>query len=1012
MTTDQSEIHNLPPRRAQLIRIATEIDGQFERGEDSLETILQSASELSPADFAELERVESILAMLNRVRHHRPLSQSISAESIRVAGDSTQVDISLEESVSTDFARGENDSVGRFKIEKVLGQGGYARVFLAHDPHLDRKVALKIPLLKTLGDSAARLRFEREAKAAAVLNHPAIVPIYESGTIGAISFIAFAYCEGSTLGEWFAAKDQDISPDCAAAIVARLAEAVEHAHQRGIIHRDLKPANVLLESHDSLVESDAANRVRITDFGLARFESTGDQTITMDGAIVGTPAYMSPEQARGDENIGPASDVFALGAILYELLTGTRPFAGKNHLATLRAIETETPLPPRQRNPAIPKDVEAICLKCLEKDPKSRYESAFALSADLNRWRDGLPIQARSASAIEKLYSWSRRNSAFAIVCLLAIGLFLAGFSTSLWQWRQARRNLADAKIAIANEKAERQRVQKIVEFLGGTYRSPDPTKNGRDVRVVEILSQAESEIETTFANDPVTRRALLRQIGAAYSGLGLVDESIATLQVIVDEHAASDLPPSEESILSSHDLAIALQTNGEFDRALSLISEVLKQATDFAGAESKLAVKVLTTKAQISQSIDGGVLAIPMYQQILDRLGESADADPIESLNIQAYLGDALLATGKAEEAQQLLTTTAREIEALVGANHPSTLAVKNTLANALRVNRNYDDLTPLRAEIASATAVIMGPKHPKTIEAKHNYAANLMSAGKADEAIPIVKEVLKTTEEVFGKDNLYFAVPSKSLAAAYELNGQPEMAQDIYEFCYEQFKSLIGLDHARTRSCISAYRANLRKTREWKRLEVFLKKVADDQRAYSGDDDSTTWIYRGFHFAAIVFSDPQQSTAMLEFADEFFEFFGHSEEANQPQRTASIFHGIFIEALLATGQHETALPLLERYVELGGLPEADSASFNFSRLLGAIIYAKCDQTVRAADLLSELTEEKFDPEILDGYQRHVMPDWLSHVLELAEDDQTPLSGQRDRIEELQEQIIASRRT
>ena len=389
MTTDQPETRNLPPRQARLIQIATRIDGQLASGEDSLETLLQSASDLSAADFAELERAENILGMLNRLRHFNPLSQGQSdpTESIRIAGDSTQFEKLRQDFQSPDSAQG--DSVGRFEIEKVLGQGGYARVFLAHDPHLDRKVALKIPLLKTLGDSAARLRFEREAKAAAVLSHPAIIPIYESGTIGAISFIAFGYCEGPTLGEWFARQKQDIQPECAAAIVARLAEAVEHAHQRGIIHRDLKPANILLNAGDAPVESDdstdVANRVRITDFGLARIESTGDQTITVDGTIIGTPAYMSPEQARADENVGPASDIFALGTILYELLTGTRPFAGKNHLATLRAVETNTPPSPRQLNPAIPKDVEAICLKCLEKDPASRYDSAFDLSADLSR---------------------------------------------------------------------------------------------------------------------------------------------------------------------------------------------------------------------------------------------------------------------------------------------------------------------------------------------------------------------------------------------------------------------------------------------------------------------------------------------------------------------------------------------------------------------------------------------------------------------------------------------------
>ena len=321
-----------------------------------------------------------------------------------------------------------------------MGQGGFARVFLARDPQLDRRVALKVPRPETLVDDSARLRFQREAKAAAMLSHPAIVPIYESGSVGPVNFIAFAYCPGKTLAEWISARGPSITTRAAARTVARLADAVEHAHQRGVVHRDLKPANVLIDGAHS---DDIADSVRIADFGLAKGHTEQDQTVTLTGSIVGTPAYMSPEQARGDQQITSATDVYSLGVILYELLTGQRPFARATHLATLRAIESDEPPAPRAINPDIPRDVQAICLKCLRKTAADRYASAHELSADLNRWLQGRPVQARPVSQLEKLAAWRRRNPRLAAATVLAILFFIAGLAGTTWQWRQADENLA-----------------------------------------------------------------------------------------------------------------------------------------------------------------------------------------------------------------------------------------------------------------------------------------------------------------------------------------------------------------------------------------------------------------------------------------------------------------------------------------------------------------------------------------------------------------------------------------
>jgi len=254
------------------------------------------------------------------------------------------------------------ECIGRFEIVKVLGGGGFAKVFLANDPILNRLVALKVPKRNVLTSEQAKFRFEREAQTAALLTHPNIVPIYETGSVDDTSFIASGYCSGKTLRDWFLLHDKKIDHRVAAQIVSKLAEAADYAHQRGVIHRDLKPDNILFDTEvdETSDEHEIANSLRITDFGLAKSIQSDDLSLTTDGAIIGTPSYMSPEQARGDKSIGRASDIYSLGVMLYELLSGSPPHLGENHISTLRAVENDIPVALSKHRRSIPRDLDAI----------------------------------------------------------------------------------------------------------------------------------------------------------------------------------------------------------------------------------------------------------------------------------------------------------------------------------------------------------------------------------------------------------------------------------------------------------------------------------------------------------------------------------------------------------------------------------------------------------------------------------------------------------------------------
>ena len=291
-----------------------------------------------------------------------------------------------------------------------------------------------------------RQRFVREAEAVAGLVHPNVVQVHEAGEVGGRPYYTMELVEGGSLARRLA--DGPLPPPRAAGLVAAVAEAVHAAHLRGVVHRDLKPGNILLAAGDI---------PKVTDFGLARRQDTADG-LTVTGAPVGTPSYMAPEQVRGDrEAIGPLTDVYGLGAILYETLTGRPPFLAATSAATLQQVLGKEPVPPSKLNPQVPRDLETICLKCLAKEPHRRYASAADLAADIDRFLNHEPILARPVGRLERLARWGQRNPAPAFLASALVLTGFVGLAAILWQWRQTVRARNDAG-ALAQSEAEAHR--------------------------------------------------------------------------------------------------------------------------------------------------------------------------------------------------------------------------------------------------------------------------------------------------------------------------------------------------------------------------------------------------------------------------------------------------------------------------------------------------------------------------------------------------------------------------
>src|SRR5262245_15741132 len=305
--------------------------------------------------------------------------------------------------------------LGDYELLEEVGRGGQGVVFRARQKSLNRIVALKVISLGQWASKVHLKRFRLEAEAAAHLEHPGIVPIHEVGERDGSCYFSMKFVEGGQLDA--VAKREPMSIRRAAELIAKVARTIHYAHEHGILHRDIKPGNILL---------DAKGEPHLTDFGLARLiESDSSVTHTLD--VLGTPSYMAPEQAVGNNvAISSATDVYGLGAVLYQLLTGQPPFAGGATYETIKLLLDTEPRPPRLLNPKVDRDLSTICLKCLEKDSKRRYSSALALAEDLERWLKHEPIAARRVGPLVRGRKWVRRNPSIAVMAAMLVALAMS----------------------------------------------------------------------------------------------------------------------------------------------------------------------------------------------------------------------------------------------------------------------------------------------------------------------------------------------------------------------------------------------------------------------------------------------------------------------------------------------------------------------------------------------------------------------------------------------------------
>jgi serine/threonine protein kinase/tetratricopeptide (TPR) repeat protein len=560
----------------------------------------------------------------------------------------------------------ERPRVAGYEILAELGRGGMGVVYKARHLQLKRLVALKMILAGPHAGPSHLARFRSEAEAAARLQHPNVVQIYEVGDQDGRPYFSLEYVDGGTLAQRL--TQAALPARQAAELVETLARAVQYAHQRGIVHRDLKPANVLLgvEGGAWSVEGEGQKAIaqdfppsarhpppatlhpKITDFGLAK-QLGSDSSQTLSGQIMGTPSYMAPEQARGQAKaIGPATDIYALGAVLYECLTGRPPFRGASVLDTLEQVQTQEPVPPSRLQPKVPRDLETICLKCLQKDTAKRYATALELADDLERFQNGVSIRARPTPAVERLVLWARRRPSVAALLAVSVLAVLGLIGGGLWYNAQLREAVQRAEANEAEARDEREAARRQQARAEANFLKAQEAVNQLLTRV------GERRLAGVPGMDEV-RRELLQDALRFY--LGFLKEKdnpdpavrhetgLAHARVAYIQQSLGQPKPAEENIL----LALSL-----LEKLTAAAPEVWEYQKSLAFTEQNLAELYFEIK-RMDQ-------AEAYYQKAKShwsaRVADHPDDVSTLMLLAQVYnnLGNLYAATGRLNEAEQAL--------------------------------------------------------------------------------------------------------------------------------------------------------------------------------------------------------------------------------------------------------------------------------------------------------------------------------------------------------------------
>jgi serine/threonine protein kinase len=734
--------------------------------------------------------------------------------------------------------------IDSYRLLQPIGRGGMGEVWLAEQKEpVRRRVALK--LIKAGMDTREVVaRFESERQALALMDHPAIAKVFDGGsTLQGRPYFVMEYVTGMPITDF--CDKHKLTVRQRLELFVLVCDGVQHAHQKAILHRDLKPSNILVS------EVDGKPVPRIIDFGIAKATGqrlTAETMFTQVGAVVGTPGYMSPEQAdSAGTDVDTRTDVYSLGVVLYELLVGALPldFSKTPPDQFLRRLREEDAPRPSTRirtlgeqtattaqkrgadGPTLVRqlhgDLDAIALKALEKDRSRRYATPAELAADIGRYLRNLPVVARPSSAAYRARKYVRRHRVGVAVAAIAALLLVSVAVAQAFELRRIRR--------------ERDRADRVTEFMTGMFNVSNPSEaRGNDIRAREILDKASNDINTGLAKDPELQAQMMHVMGHVYESLGLYAKAEPLLRRAVEVRRSMLGAQNPDTLNSMYDLAGVLMYESRHSEAEKWSGETLDSRRHRLGSEHRDTLRSMSQLAFILNREGRYPEAEKLNREALEMARRVLGPEDEVTRLITAHLGADLAYEGKYEDAEKTFREVLEVDRRRFGSDHPNVLLDMGNLAAVLHYEQRLNEAKKLYLDVYQAQRRVLGPEHPDTLSTMGNVALVLYSEKRYADSEKMFRETLEIKRRRLGPENRLTLLSMGNLAEVLTEEGRYAEAEQLVRQTLETERRTLGADHSDTLSALESLGMLLKREKRYAEAEATLRQTLEGRRRALG--------------------------------------------------------------------------------------------------------------------------------------------------------------------------------